>query len=275
MSNQTICFIGGGNMARSLMGGLIHDGMKPQFIIVSEPDVARREDLTNHFGITVLSDNVAAVKGSDIVIFAVKPQVMKAAVLPLAEGLSEKKHLLISIAAGISISSLESWAGDDLAIVRAMPNTPALINTGITALFANSRVSLEQRNQAESIMCAVGKVVWIKEETLMDTVTAVSGSGPAYFFYFMEALEQAAIEEGLDENTARLLTLETALGAARLAIETTKSPSELRNQVTSPGGTTEAAIQVLEQVGMSQILKTAVTAARKRSADLANSSGID
>ena len=195
--------------------------------------------------------------------------------LPLSEWLSSKKHLLISIAAGISISSLESWAGDDLAIVRAMPNTPALINTGITALFANSRVSLEQRNQAESIMCAVGKVVWIKEETLMDTVTAVSGSGPAYFFYFMEALEQAAIEEGLDKNTARLLTLETALGAARLAIETTKSPSELRDQVTSPGGTTEAAIQVLEQVGMSQILKTAVTAARKRSADLANSSGID
>ena len=127
-----------------------------------------------------------------------------------------------------------------------MPNTPALINAGITALFANSRVLPKQRDQAESILRAVGKVVWVEDETLMDTVTAVSGSGPAYFFYFMEALEQAAIEEGLDEETARLLTLETALGAARLAIETTKSPSELRGQVTSPGGTTEAAIQVLE-----------------------------
>ena len=275
MSNPRICFIGGGNMARSLIGGLIDDGMKPQFVTVSEPDTSRRKELTNDFGVTALADNVAAVNESDIVIFAVKPQVMKTAVLPLAEGLSEKKPLLISIAAGIPISNLESWAGDDLAMIRAMPNTPALINAGITALFANSRVLPEQRNQAESILRAVGKVVWVEEETLMDTVTAVSGSGPAYFFYFMEALEQAAIEEGLDENTSRLLTLETALGAARLAIETTESPSELRGQVTSPGGTTEAAIQVLEQAGMSQILKLAVTAARKRSADLANSSGTD
>jgi len=275
MSNPRICFIGGGNMARSLIGGLIDDGMKPQFVTVSEPDTSRRKELTNDFGVTALADNVAAVNESDIVIFAVKPQVMKTAVLPLAEGLSEKKPLLISIAAGIPISSLESWAGNDLAMIRAMPNTPALINAGITALFANSRVLPEQRNQAESILRAVGKVVWVEEETLMDTVTAVSGSGPAYFFYFMEALEQAAIEEGLDENTSRLLTLETALGAARLAIETTASPSELRGQVTSPGGTTEAAIQVLEQAGMSQILKLAVTAARKRSADLADSSSTD
>ena len=273
MGNPHICFVGGGNMARSLIGGLIGDGMKPQFITVGEPDAGRREKLTNEFGVTALADNVAAASESGVVIFAVKPQVMKAAVLPLAEELSEKKHLLISIAAGISISSLESWAGDDLAIVRAMPNTPALINTGITALFANSRVSLEQRNKAESIMCAVGRVVWIKEETLMDTVTAVSGSGPAYFFYFMEALEQAAIEGGLDGETARLLTLETALGAARLAIETAESPSELRKQVTSPGGTTEAAIQVLEHAGINQILKHAVNAARERSADLSISSG--
>jgi len=275
MSNQTICFIGGGNMARSLIGGLIDDGVKPQFITVAEPDASRREELTNHFGVNVLADNVAAVNESDIVIFAVKPQVMKTAVLALAERLSEKKPLLISIAAGIPNSSLESWAGDDLAMIRAMPNTPALINAGITALFANSRVLPEQRDQVESIMCAVGKVVWVEDETLMDAVTAVSGSGPAYFFYFMEALEQAAIDEGLDGETARLLTLETALGAARLAIETTKSPLELRGQVTSPGGTTEAAIQILEHAGMSQILKLAVTAARKRSADLAISSGTD
>ena len=275
MNNQTICFIGGGNMAGSLIGGLIDDGVKPQFITVAEPDASRREELTNHFGVNVLADNVAAVNESDIVIFAVKPQVMKTAVLALAERLSEKKPLLISIAAGISNSSLESWAGDDLAMIRAMPNTPALINAGITALFANSRVLPEQRDQAESIMCAVGKVVWVEDETLMDTVTAVSGSGPAYFFYFMEALEQAAIDEGLDGETARLLTLETALGAARLAIETTKSPLELRSQVTSPGGTTEAAIQILEHAGMSQILKLAVTTARNRSADLAVSSGTD
>lgn len=275
MSNPHICFIGGGNMAQCLIGGLIDDGMKPQFITVSEPDASRREELTNDFGVTVLTDNIAAINESDIVVVAVKPQVMKSAVLPLQEGLSEKKPLLISIAAGIPISSLESWVGNDLAMIRAMPNTPALVNTGITALFANSRVLQKQRNQAEAILRAVGKVVWIEEETLMDTVTAVSGSGPAYFFYFMEALEQAAIEEGLDENTARLLSLETALGAARLAIETMKPLSELRGRVTSPGGTTEAAIQVLEQAGICQILKRAVTAARKRSTDLAAASGTD
>ena len=275
MNHQTICFIGGGNMARSLIGGLIDDGMKPQFITVGEPDASRREKLKNDLGVMAFADNVAAFNKSDIVIFAVKPQVMKTAVVALTDGLSERKPLLISIAAGIQISSLESWVGGDLAIVRAMPNTPALINMGITALFANSRVSPEQHNQAKSILRAVGKVVWVEEETLMDTVTAVSGSGPAYFFYFLEALEQAAIEEGLDENTARLLTLETALGAARLAIETTISLSDLRDQVTSPGGTTEAAIQVLEQSGMSQILKRAVTAARRRSVDLAAASGTD
>ena len=275
MSDLHVCFIGGGNMARSLIGGLINDGMKPQFITVGEPDASRRKALSNHLGVTALANNGRAVNKSDIVIFAVKPQVMKTAVLPLAEGLSANKPLLLSIAAGISISSLESWVGDDLAIVRAMPNIPALVNAGITALFANPRVLLKQRNQAASIMRAVGKTVWVEDEMLMDTVTAVSGSGPAYFFYFMEALEQAAIEEGLDKETARLLTLETALGAARLAIETAASPSELRSQVTSPGGTTEAAIQVLKRADISQILKHAVTAARKRSTHLAISSGID
>jgi pyrroline-5-carboxylate reductase len=275
MSNRHICFIGGGNMARSLIGGLIDDGMKPQFITVGEPDASRREKLMNQFGVTAFSDNVTAVNESDVVIFAVKPQVMKTAVLTLSETLSAKKPLLISIAAGIPISSLESWAGADSPMVRAMPNTPALINAGITTLFSNSRVLPEQRNQAESIMQAVGKVVWVEEETLMDTVTAVSGSGPAYYFYFMEALEQAAIEGGLDADTARHLTLETALGAARLAIETTESLSELRDQVTSPGGTTEAAIQVFDYAGINQILKRAVTAAQNRSANLAIASGAD
>ena len=275
MSSPHICFVGGGNMARSLIGGLTDDGMKPQFITAGELDASRRKELINDFGVTALADNVAAVNESDIVIFAVKPQAMETAVRPLAEVLSEQKPLLISIAAGIPISSLESWTGSDAAIVRAMPNTPALINAGITALFANCRVLPEQHSQAESILQAVGKVVWVEDESLMDGVTAVSGSGPAYFFYFMEALEQAAIEEGLDGETARLLTLETALGAARLAIETAKSPLELRTQVTSPGGTTEAAIQILEQEGMSQILKLAVTAARKRAADLSIASGKD
>lgn len=257
-------------MARSLIGGLIDDGIKPQLITVGEPDVNRREKLMNDFGVMAFADNLSAISKSDILIFAVKPQNMKAAVLPLAERLSVKKPLLISIAAGIPISTLKSWLGGDPAMIRAMPNTPALINAGITAIFTNPQVSPEQRNHAEFIMRAVGKVVWVKDEALMDAVTAISGTGPAYFFYFMETLEQAAIEEGLDENLARLLTLETALGSARLAIETMVSPSELRRQVTSPGGTTEAAIRVLDHAGTSHILKRAVTAARKRSVELAN-----
>mgnify|MGYP003324135481 CR=1 FL=1 len=155
MSNPHICFIGGGNMARGLIGGLINDGMKPQFITVGEPDANHRESLTNHLGVTALADNGHAAYESDIVIFAVKPQVMKTAVLPLAEELSANKPLLLSIAAGIPISSLESWAGSDLAIVRAMPNTPALINAGITALFANPRVLPKQRDQAASIMLSL------------------------------------------------------------------------------------------------------------------------
>jgi pyrroline-5-carboxylate reductase len=272
MTNKTICFIGGGNMARSLIGGLIDDGIKPQFIKVGEPDARRREELKRKFDVTVLADNAVAVNESDIVIFAVKPQVMETAVVPIKEKLSEKKYLLVSIAAGIPISTLDLWAGGDQAIVRAMPNTPALINAGITALFSNSRTSLEQRDQTEAIMRAVGKVVWVEDEALIDTVTAISGSGPAYFFYFMEALEQAAIDERLDAETARLLVLQTALGAARLAIETTKSPSELRTEVTSPGGTTEAAMHVLEQANIRKVLKHAVTAARERSTDLAASS---
>ena len=275
MNDQTICFIGGGNMARCLIGGLIEDGMKPQFIRVSEPDASRREALINHFGVTGVADNVSAAHKSDIVIFAVKPQVMKEAIAPVKNKISEERPLLISIAAGITMSSLESWVGGNAAIVRAMPNTPALISAGITALFANTRVLPGQRDRAELIMRAVGKVVWIEDEVLMDTVTAISGSGPAYFFYFMEALEQAAIEGGLDENSARLLILETALGSARLAIQTDESLSRLRGQVTSPGGTTEVAIQILDHSGINQIIKRAVTGARKRSADLAIPSGTD
>ena len=180
MSNTNICFVGGGNMARSLIGGLINGGIKPQLITVGEPNASRREELMNNFGVTVLADNVVAVSESNIVIFAVKPQIMEIAIASVKKQLSEKNPLLISIAAGIQISSLESWrGGGDLAMVRAMPNSPALINSGITALFPNSRILPEQRDRAESIMRAVGKVVWVEDEALMDKVTAISGSGPA------------------------------------------------------------------------------------------------
>lgn len=269
MSNKNICFIGGGNMARGLIGGLIDDNIDPLRIKIGEPDAKRRKELTNCFRVTALADNKAAAEESDIVILAVKPQVMRSVILALAKVLSKKQPLLISIAAGITITSLESWVGGNPAVVRAMPNTPALINSGITALFANPQVSPKQRDLSQSMMRSVGKTLWVEDEALIDTVTSVSGSGPAYFFYLIEALEQAAIDGGLNEDTARLLTLETALGAARLALESNHSPSELRKQVTSPGGTTQAAIQVLDHAGATDILKRAVNAARKRSAELA------
>ncbi|MBU36818.1 MAG: pyrroline-5-carboxylate reductase [Anaerolineaceae bacterium] len=269
MVEKNITFVGGGNMAHSLIGGLINAGTSPGNLTVGEPQSALRDRLADRFGVTVFSDNTSAIKDADVVILAVKPQVMRDALRPLAQTLTENTPLLISIAAGINVASLESWAGGNHAVVRVMPNTPALVSAGISALFANDRVTPAQKNLGESIMRAVGTAVWIGEESLMDTVTAVSGSGPAYFFYLMEALEQAAVEEGLDPKTARLLTLETAFGAARLALESSETPAMLRQRVTSPGGTTEAAIRVLDKTCTNDAVNRAVSAARKRSYELA------
>ena len=268
MCNRNICFIGGGNMARSLIAGLIKAGTEPNYITVGEPDAMLRDELTNHFEVAAFSDNITAAKSADIIILAVKPQVMETALVPLGSILPEKKPLLISIAAGINTATLQSWAGSNLGVVRVMPNTPALVNSGISALFANLFSTPAQHNEAEFIMSAVGTVVWVEHEALMDTVTSVSGSGPAYFFYLMEALEQAAIDGGIDSDTARILTLETALGAARLALESGTPPIELRKQVTSRGGTTEAAIHVLDDARTAEIIKRAVAAARNRSVEL-------
>ena len=269
MKDQRITFIGGGNMARSLIGGLIGAGTAAENISVGEPLTELRESLAQDFGIKALAENESAIKHANVIVLAVKPQVMRDALRPLAQTLTENTPLLISIAAGINVASLESWAGGNHAVVRVMPNTPALVSAGISALFANDRVTPAQKNLGESIMRAVGTAVWIGEESLMDTVTAVSGSGPAYFFYLMEALEQAAVEEGLDPKTARLLTLETAFGAARLALESSETPAMLRQRVTSPGGTTEAAIRVLDKTCTNDAVNRAVSAARKRSYELA------
>jgi len=182
---------------------------------------------------------------------------------------SEHQALLVSIAAGITAPSIERWAGGQPALVRVMPNTPALVGAGISALYANENVDEDQRKLAETIMSAVGKTVWIEDESLMDTVTAVSGSGPAYFFYVMQGINDAAVNNGLDAETARLLTLETALGAARLALESTEEPGTLQKRVTSPGGTTEAAINVLDSSGVSDAFQNAVSAACARGGELA------
>ena len=269
MSNYKIAFIGGGNMARSLIGGMIATGISNQNISVSEPRADLRKTLNEDFGVNASEENAPVAKGADVVVLAVKPQILQEVVTPLSSLVAKARPLLISVAAGVTSSSIERWVGGDPALIRVMPNTPALIGAGISALYANSNVSDDQRALAEKIMAAVGKTIWIKEETLMDAVTAVSGSGPAYFFYVMQAIHDAAVREGLDAQTARLLSLETALGAARLAVESTEDPGSLQTQVTSPGGTTEAAIRVLNDSGVRDTLQRAVSAARARGGELA------
>ncbi len=269
MKNTKIAFIGGGNMARSIIGGLISANTPPDKILVAEPSFATRDSLEQHFGVTTFAENPAAAKQANVLVLAVKPQVMRDVLVPLASTITQTRPLLISVAAGITSRSIEKWSGGGSSLVRVMPNTPALIRSGISALFANSYATEEQRNIAESIMRAVGTTVWVNEEDLMDSVTAVSGSGPAYFFYVMQAIENAAKQEGLDHDTARLLTIETALGAARLALESDESPGVLQERVTSPGGTTEAGIAILDSEKVNEAFEQAVSAAGNRSRELA------
>jgi pyrroline-5-carboxylate reductase len=270
MSNNNITFIGGGNMATSLINGLIADGYDKQRITVSDPDTEKLAQLAARCGIHALSDNNSAVNEADVVVLAVKPQVLKSVALDLAVSIGQVKPLVISIVAGIKESSLRSWLGGDVALVRTMPNTPAMIQSGATGLHAGPGVSEAQRNLAESILRAVGLTRWVEEESLMDAVTAVSGSGPAYFFLVMEAIEASAREMGLDEETARLLTLQTALGASRMALESSDSPAVLRKKVTSPGGTTERALGILEEGEIRTLFNKALQGAKERSIELSD-----
>lgn len=270
MKNVDIAFIGGGNMARSLIGGLIADGVKPARIWVADPNPASLSDHQNHFGVRTTADNSQAARQAQVIVLAVKPQVAKAAAQSMAGVLRERPALVISVAAGIRISHLRDWLGEETAIVRCMPNTPALVGSGATALFANPHVTREQKDLAESILRAVGMTLWVDDEDLMDAVTALSGSGPAYFFLVMEAMEQAGVALGLPRQTARLLTLQTAFGAAKMALESTEDVAALRRRVTSPGGTTEQAIRVLEEHGLAAGFEQALRAARQRSIELAS-----
>lgn len=268
MKNQIITFIGAGNMAHSLIGGLIADGYNPKQIWATAP---QQEHLTqaDKFGIHTSLSNQEGGRYADIIVLAVKPQILKTVAIELADIIKENKPLVISIAAGVQETDIQRWLGGNSAIVRCMPNTPALITCGATALYANSFVSNDQKNLAESILRAVGITVWLDDESQINTVTALSGSGPAYFFLIMEALEKAACDLGLAQETARLLTLQTALGAARMALESKKPAYELRQNVTSPGGTTECAIEVLEKGELKNLFAKAVQAAQQRGVELA------
>ena len=269
MTNQRLGLIGGGNMARGLVGGLIKSGIEPKNIIVSDPDDRIRQALIEDFSVKTYAENSSIARVADILVLAVKPQVMQCAVEDIAETLLQRQPLIVSIAAGIPIASIESWAGSSLSLIRVMPNTPALTGNGASGMYANHLVSKSQRAQAQEIIESIGIAVWVDDESLIDTVTAVSGSGPAYFFYLMDAMVKAAQECGLDAKTSRQLTLQTALGSARLALASDESPTELRRRVTSPGGTTEAAVEILDKEGCEKILIRAVHAARQRSVELA------
>jgi pyrroline-5-carboxylate reductase len=275
MTTPVIAMIGAGNMGSSLILGLINSGHSSDKIWASDTDEKKLADLSKRFNIHTTTDNIKAVESSDIVIFAVKPQIFSSAAKSLMTTIRGRRPLIISIAAGIRVANIEKWLGGQAAIVRAMPNMPALIGCGATGLYANREVSDTQRNQAESILRAVGVIVWLSKEELLDTVTTLSGNGPAYFFLVMEILQQAAEQLGLEKETARLLTLQTALGAARLAIESGKPLEELRRNVTSPGGTTEKALSVLQDNNIKEVFKQALEAGKIRSEELAEMMGQD
>jgi len=268
MKTTDIAFIGGGNMARSLIGGLIADGCDPQKLWVADPAAEPRQTLAQHFGVHTGADNSQIAAAASVIVLAVKPQILRTVAGDLAATVQEKQPLVISIAAGVREPDLRAWLGGQVALVRAMPNTPALVGSGAAALFANPLVSAEQHQLAESILRAVGLTVWVPDEALLDVVTALSGSGPAYFFLLMEILERAAINQGLDPKSARLLTLQTAFGAAKMALESADSAAVLRARVTSPGGVTERALAALQTGGVAELFDNALQSACARSREL-------
>ncbi len=265
---DTIAFIGGGNMARSLIGGLIARGTAAADIRVSEPVETLRDALAHDFGVCVGSDNAGAASGAGLWLLAVKPQVMRAVCEALAPLAQAERPLVVSIAAGITAAQLLRWLGGDVAVVRAMPNTPALLGAGVTGLFGSTEVDASGRERAVNLLASAGKTVWIDDEARMDAVTAVSGSGPAYIFLLAEAMETAALAEGLPAEAARTLVLETVLGAARMLTESGEDPAELRRRVTSPGGTTQAAIETFEAGGFRTPVAAAIRNATGRGKQL-------
>ncbi|SDZ85805.1 pyrroline-5-carboxylate reductase [Thiothrix caldifontis] len=265
----TITFIGAGNMARSLIVGLLQDQANV-VLRVADPDQHQLDAIRKHWpDVTTTTENIEAMQGADVVVLAVKPQIMREVAENLASSAQLNRPLFVSIAAGIREEPLNRWLGGNQAIVRCMPNTPALVQAGATGLYANLQVSDLQRSTAESLLRAVGITLWFDEEAKLDAVTAISGSGPAYFFLVMEAMQVAAEQLGLRAEDAHLLIVQTALGAAKLALESDDMPSELRKKVTSKGGTTEAALKVLTTGGLHDLFAQALQAAESRSRELA------
>ena len=272
MSTPNIAFIGAGNMATSIVGGLVEAGHPADHIRAADPFPDSLDRLQAVAPVVSCANNKEAASAADVIILAVKPQVMAEVCSDLADSLGSNA-LVISIAAGITIASMQSWLGEDTAIVRCMPNTPALLGCGATGLYANDRVSEDQCRQAETVLNAVGILSWVPTEQHLDAVTALSGSGPAYFFLFMEAMIDAGIGQGLDRETAASLAQQTALGAARMAQESDVDLVELRRRVTSPGGTTQAAVESFEAAGLRDVVTQAMQAAADRADEMAREMG--
>ncbi len=268
LNDLKVRFVGAGNMATSLIGGLLKRGFLPSQITASDPGGHQRQALVDKFGVQVFGDNNSHFGVPDVLILAVKPQIMKQVAIDIAKSVAQTNTLVISIAAGIKIQHLEKWLSNETAIVRTMPNTPALIGEGATGLFANSKVTKEQKHLTEGIMDSVGISHWVDEEFKIDVVTALSGSGPAYFFLFMEYMQNTAIELGLKPEVAAKLVEQTALGSAILAQRSPDDISVLRKKVTSPNGTTEAALKSFEKNGLEETIKQALKAANDRSIQL-------
>ena len=267
-----VAFIGGGNMGAAIIGGLVGKGFAAAGITVVEPGAASRESLVSRFGVAA-RESAAGLPAQDAIVLAVKPQQMREAVRPLLP--LDPATVVVTIAAGIRTADLSRWLGGHAAIVRAMPTTPALVHAGVTGLFAPPSVDASGRARAEALLAAVGETVWLPREEDLDAVTAVSGSGPAYVFYFIEALERAAVELGIAPGPARQLALATFLGAAKLAKARGEDPAVLRAQVTSKGGTTERALGEMEAAGLKARFGEAVKAARERSRELGEEFGKD
>lgn len=262
-------------MAGSMIGGLIAAGWPADSVRVAEPLESRRKELARSHGISCFENNTPCIGGADLVVLAVKPQVLKEVVRALAKPLLDVSPLLISIAAGIRGGDILHWVGGEMPFVRVMPNTPALVNRGVSGMWANQLVRPGQRAAAEETMRAVGEVVWVEDESLIDAVTGISGSGPAYFFKMMELMLDAAEQHGLDSESAKTLVVETAIGAATLIRNGNQAPAELRRQVTSPGGTTEAGIRAMEDHGIDDAVHSGIGAAVVRSRELSDQFGGD
>ncbi|MGH8302889.1 MAG: pyrroline-5-carboxylate reductase [Steroidobacteraceae bacterium] len=273
MSHLELTVLGAGNMGRALIGGLLRHGMRPEQITVGESHEAARAALSRELGITATADNAAAIGKANLIVLAVKPQDTGAVLAPLAAGLQQRRPVVLSIAAGVRIPALQSWCGAGVPVIRAMPNRPAFVGAGITGLFAAAGIDASQRAMAAQIMQSVGEVVWVPTEEALDVVTALSGSGPAYFFLLAEAMEKAGVELGLPADTARRLSIATLHGAGLLAQSSDGDLARLRAEVTSKGGTTEAALRVLQAADYEDLISRAVAAAARRGGELAEQNG--